>query len=1048
MKQAILRFIVLLFPLLLFTAIVAWYVYNEDIAQLESRIRDSEKSIHLSTQQLTKLHFAPVLDDLRYLTEKAGEVATSEALTAPQLQTLSDTFLRMANTRDYFSQIRLLNAQGQERIRVKIHDGEAALVTTAHHQNKSHRPDINASLKLSPGSIYISQFDLNTEHQAGEARYTPTLRFISHFKLGEQSWLISLDYLGEAYLNQIQSHHNWDHNENWLLNNRGEWLLGPDPQHEWQFMQPDQPAAIPEFNTSYPELWQEMANHSSGQIARGDYLYTYSHNLSGLGDNTPALSLPIHGADLPWTIISRVNLKAAAKAMSQQSIIKLLLFAFLSMSLLAGSIMLAWRYYRMLRDEQQLKLKVEDAALKYETVLRNTPDGLITVNQDLIVNTINTSAAQILNIQTQNAIGKPVLSLIHGQKNRQALQALIEQAHIHHDQPQHKPAKTRLKFNDLRDRHIECIATETTYSHSCELLLHFRDISSWIKREEKLKSMSRALEQSNDSIIITNHRGIVEYVNRAFEKFTGIKSEEILGVQSATLLQRTLGNDEDIREVQAQLKEGQTVRRVLSRTQADSSVLYEEKTIAPIRNSRGKISHYISTGKDITERVLFESKLHKLAHYDLLTELPNRTLLQQRLEQIFLDSHETRNKVALLSLDLDHFKQINDSLGHDIGDKVLLAIARRIQHSLRPDDLLARLDGDEFAIVIQHRVEPEHLVTVANRLIRHINEPLWIDNKELFISASMGVSLYPDDCGDVETLFKNADIALYRAKDGNRNQFCFFTPQMGAESIKLMQLESELRKTIGTDRYELYYQPKICAVTRNICGVEALLRWKDANGNVQPPYEIIPILEHAGMIIDVGEHQILAACEQLKSWQQKHYPLNFAINISARQLLNSNLVETVRHALDVTDCDPQHLELEITESVIMTDVATALDKLQQLESLGVKIAIDDFGTGYSSLAYLSRFPVHILKVDREFVKDLPWNKDNITITRSIVELAHNLDMTVVAEGVETMAQEQFLTSLGVEEFQGFHFGRPIPVAEFERLYLKAPHLLHLSEKAF
>ncbi|UTV28871.1 EAL domain-containing protein [Photobacterium atrarenae] len=1052
MKQVIVRFIVLLFPLLTCTVLVAWYVYNEDVQQMESRIRESERIFHLSTLQLTGLHFTPVMEDLRYLTNKVTEVTHNGPLTETHRQTLSDTFIRMANTRTYYSQIQLIDEQGNEQLRVHVSDNQPVLLPADDLQNKRHHSYVQESLKIQPGSIYISQFDLDTEHQQIETYVMPSLHFISHLKLGGKSWLVVLDYLVEDYLRQIKNHQSLNHNENWLINRHGEWLLGsaPGDPGSQQFVVPDHQNSTQKFSQAYPELWAQISTHSSGQITHGDYLYTYAHVFSALSASHMGFALPVQGADLPWTVISGVNLKTATKAlaMSKQNIVKLLLFAFLSMCLLAGSIMLAWRYYQMLRDEQQLKLEIEDAALKYKTVLKNAPDGLITVNQDFIINSINKSAGRILNVQFQTAIGKPLLTLIHGQKNRQALQALIAQAHANQTQNSHQPVKTRLKFNDLRDRYIECIATETTYSASRELLLNFRDITDWIEREEKLKSMSRALEQSNDSILITNHRGIIEYVNRAFEKFTGIQSKDILGSQSAMLLKRTLGNDENIREVQEQLKEGHTIRRVLSRTRADNSVAYEEKTISPIRNSRGKISHYISTGKDITERILFESKLHKLAHYDLLTELPNRMLLQQFLEQAVAENHAHGTKFALLSIDLDHFKQVNDSLGHDIGDKVLLAVAQRIQRALRSGDILARLGGDEFAILVKHGVEPDNLVKMSNRLIRHINEPLCIDGKELFISASMGGSLYPDDCEDVETLFKNADIALYRAKDGSKNQFCFFTPQMGAESIKQMQLETELRKTIGTDRYELYYQPKVDTATRQICGVEALLRWKDADGNIQPPYEIIPILEHSGMIIEVGEHQIQSACQQLKEWQQKESPLNFALNISARQLLNSNLVETVRQAIAENGCDPQRLELEITESVIMADVTTALDKLQQLENLGVKIAIDDFGTGYSSLAYLSRFPIHILKVDREFVKDLPWNKDNITITRSIVELAHNLGMSVVAEGVETMAQEQFLANLGVEEFQGFHFGRPVPVAEFDRLYLNAPYPLHLTEKTF
>lgn len=1049
MKLAFLRFLALLFPLLSITAAAAFYIYYGDVIQLEQRIQERERSVHQSTLHITRLHFAPIIDDLRYLTQKANELNINPHTTVQQKDILADTFKRMTQTRAYYDQIRLINNRGIEEIRINMKNDQAYRVAENKLQDKSHRPYVQESLKISPGAFYTSQFDLNIENGQVEVPAKPTLRFVSHFKINGQSWLISLNYLGRDYLAELNNQYNWNSGQNWLINNNGHWLLGPTSDSAWQFMPSQEKIQNQDFFQAYPKLWEQINESKNGQILQGEYLYTFTRFFSGdkfLGDEL--FTLPFDGTDLPWTIISRVNMNEAIieLAFSQQRIVKFTIFSILIMTLVAGCIVLAWHLLQMLRHEKSLKQDIEDVALKYSTVLKHVPDGVITVSQDMTINTINKAAGHILNINEESATGKNLLKLINGQKNREQIKQLVQKVHENKADNNNRPVKTRIQLSNLKTRHIEFIATETIYSSSSELLLNFRDVTYWIEREEKLKSMSRALEQSNDSIIITNHRGIIEYVNQAFEKFTGVKSKDILGAQSSTLLKQTLDDEAEVRKVQEQLKDGRTIQRVLARKQEDNNILYEEKTIAPIRNSRGMISHYISTGKDITERVLFESKLHKLAHYDLLTELPNRTLLQQFLENAIEQAKREFNSIALITIDLDHFKKINDSLSHDIGDKVLLAISKRIHSSLRGGDLLARLGGDEFAIIIKHGVEPENLVNMANRIIRHISEPLCIDNNELFITASMGISLFPDDSDNVETLFKNADIALYRAKEESRNKFCFFTQQMGQDSIKRMQLESELRKTIGTDRYQFYYQPKVNAITHDICGIEALLRWEDESGNIQSPLDIIPILEHSGLIIEAGEYLIYRACNQLKKWQKKNYQLHFALNISARQLLNSNIVETVSQAIEDTGCDPQYLELEITESVIMADVTTALDKLMGLEALGVKIAIDDFGTGYSSLAYLSRFPVHILKVDREFVKDLPKNKDNITITRSIVELAHNLNMEVVAEGVETEAQEQFLASIGVEEFQGFYFGPPMPLEEFERQYLSTPDTFLVNEQ--
>lgn len=1040
MKVAFLRFLTLLFPLLSITAAASFYIYHEDVLQLEQRIMERERNLHQASMHITRLHFAPIIDDLHYLTRKAKELSRSTRSLAEQTDTLANTFMRLANSRSYYDQIRLINANGIEIIRVNFNEGQAFLTPKEKLQDKSHRPYVQHALEIKTGSFYTSQFDLNIEDGLVESPAKPMLRFISHIKINDQSWLISLNYLGKDYLNEINKQYGWNNGQNWLINNKGQWLLGPEKGRAWQFMTSPDPQSE-DFYQAHSQLWQQIEKSENGQIKDGDYLYTFTRFFSGVHFSGDELfTLPFDGTDLPWTIISRINMREAILelAFTEQHIIKFSIFTLLIMSLVAGCIVLARHLSVMLRDEKKLKQHIEKVALRYSTVLKHAPDGLIIVNEDMTINSINKAAGQILNINEDTAKGNSLIALIKGEKTRGQFQALIHTVYEKRGRISNYPIKACIQLTNLKTRHIEVIASETFHDSSSEILLNIRDVTYWIEREEKLKSMSRALEQSDDSILITNHRGIIEYVNHSFEKATGIRSEDIIGAQSTNLLKSSVENDEEVHRIQQQLQEGRTIHRVIARRHNDDSIIYEEKTISPIRNSRGKISHYISTSKDITERVLFESKLHKLAHYDLLTGLPNRTLLQQHLENAIADASQNSTCVALLTIDLDQFKQINDSLGHDTGDKVLLTLSQRINSSLRNKDTLARLGGDEFAIIIKNCTGPDDIVTMAKRLISHISEPIAIDNKELYITASMGISIYPDDSDKVEILFKNADIALYRAKEDPHNKFCFFTQQMGLDSIKRMQLESDLRKTIGTGRYQFYYQPKVNAITHDLCGVEALLRWENEKGEIQSPMDIIPLLEHSGLIIDVGEYLINRACEQLVEWQKKNYDLHFALNISARQLLNSNIVDTIHKAITDTGCDPRFLELEITESVIMSDVKVALDRLMQLKALGVKIAIDDFGTGYSSLAYLSRFPIHILKVDREFVKDLPRDKDNIAITRSIVELAHNLDMTVVAEGVETEAQEKFLASLGVEEFQGYYFGRPIPRSEFEHHYLGTP----------
>ncbi|MGF1681206.1 EAL domain-containing protein [Photobacterium minamisatsumaniensis] len=1038
MKIALLRFLALLIPLLSITTAATFYIYNEDIQQLKQRIQERERSTHQASLHITRLHFSPIIDDLRYLTAKAKEIAETGVPLDTQKNTLTTTFKRLSSTRRYYDQVRLINENGMEVIRVNQLGDQTVSITNDQLQDKSQRTYVKKALEIPPGSFYTSQFDLNIENGQVELPQKPMLRFVSHFKVNGKSWLISLNYLGKDYLSELNRQYHWNDAQSWLINSNGQWLLGPEKDSEWQFMPSYSESNQPDFYQQHPALWNEILETQSGQAVYGDYLYTYTRFFSGntfSGEET--FTLPFSGTDLPWTIISRVNMTNAVVelAFTQQRIFKFVIFSIMIMALVSGCIVLSWHLLQMLHAQRKLNLEIKDVALKYSTVLKHVPDGLLTIDEEMNLITINHAARHILNLPDKDITGRNLLKLVRGFQARKQIEQLVNAIH---EQPMKsdRSIKSRIQLKNIKTKHIEIIAIETSYSSSSEILLNLRDVTYWIEREEKLKSMSRALEQSTDAILITNNRGIIEYVNQSFEKHNGVTSHGIVGTQSNVLLRQSLTSDREVIDVQTQLKEGKTIQRMIAHRKLNDDIVYEEKTISPIRNSRGKISHYISTGKDITDRVLFESRLHKLAHYDLLTELPNKTLLQQKIDALAL-SDKSAPCIALMSLDIDHFKQVNDSLGHDTGDNVIKTVARRLQHAIREHDFLARLAGDKFGVLISKTVDPTIIANLATRINRQLSYPIMIDGNELFLTVSIGISLLPDDTTQPENLSKYADIALYRAKDTGRNRFCFYTHEMGKESIKQLQLESELRKTVGSDRYELYYQPKVYSITHDICGVEALLRWKNEEGQVQPPMTVIPILERSGLIIEVGEQLILQACSQLRAWQDQGVFLNFALNISARQLLNSNLVEATQKAIIQTGCDPKHLEFEITETVIMSDVETALDRLVKLEALGIQIAIDDFGTGYSSLAYLSRFPIHILKVDREFVKDLPWHKDNITITRSIVELAHNLNMRVVAEGVESDSQEAFLASLGVEEFQGFYFSKPLPIDDFERLYIYA-----------
>jgi diguanylate cyclase (GGDEF)-like protein len=433
------------------------------------------------------------------------------------------------------------------------------------------------------------------------------------------------------------------------------------------------------------------------------------------------------------------------------------------------------------------------------------------------------------------------------------------------------------------------------------------------------------------------------------------------------------------------------------------------------------------------QRIDSEARLAYLAQFDPLTGLPNRTLLADRFSQMIVQAQRRDSPLAVLFIDLDEFKMVNDTLGHAGGDALLKEVAVRLQSSVRPGDTVARISGDEFAIVLADMAQLDDAALVAQKLIDRLAEAVEVHGKEVFVTASVGIAAFPSDGTDAETLIGAADAAMYRAKQSGRNAYQFYTAEINQRSRARAQLGSELRRALERGEFALVYQPKYQLTDRRPSGAEALLRWKHPERGTVSPAEFIPVLEETGLIVPVGEWVIARACEDLKAWQVAGLRIGpVSVNLSARQFRLPDLDTRVRALVAAAGVDPGLIELEITESQLMQDPDQAIRVMRALRDAGMRIAIDDFGTGYSSLAYLTRFPVGSLKIDRSFVKDMANSKDAATIVRTIIEMAHSLGYTVVAEGVETEEQANFLRLLRCEQAQGFLFARPMPAQEFAR----------------
>ncbi|MEI6207442.1 MAG: EAL domain-containing protein [Desulfuromonadales bacterium] len=564
--------------------------------------------------------------------------------------------------------------------------------------------------------------------------------------------------------------------------------------------------------------------------------------------------------------------------------------------------------------------------------------------------------------------------------------------------------------------------------HLVGLLSIGQDITERRRTEAHIRKLSHGIEHSATAVFITDLSGVIEYVNAKFADVTGYSSEEAIG-QNPRILKSEMTPNEVFSDLWTTILKGDVWRGELRNRRKSGEVYWSVTSISPLRNEQGETTHFIANVEDINDRKNAETTIEKLAYYDPLTGLPNRRLLHDRLQLSMKRSQRVGNNVALLYLDLDRFKNINDSLGHHAGDLLLQQMAGRFTDVLRDDDMVCRLGGDEFAIILNDVKRGDFAAHVAEKLITAASSPVFINDAEVVVTASIGIALCPKDASDSEILAKFADIALYHAKGEGKNTYRFYANDLNLASHDRLRMEGALRHALDRGELSLQYQPKICLIQGRAVGVEALLRWQTTEYGQVSPLRFIPLAEETRLIIPIGEWVLRTACLQQMAWQQQGLDISVAVNLSAVQFNSPSLIERIAAIMDETCIQPDRLELELTESALVSNPGAATRILEQLRSLGVSIAIDDFGTGYSSLSYLKAFPVNVLKIDRSFVRDLAHNSGDRAIARSIVDLADNLGMKTVAEGVETEEQSRILSEIGCSYLQGFLYARPLPAVQ-------------------
>jgi len=666
-------------------------------------------------------------------------------------------------------------------------------------------------------------------------------------------------------------------------------------------------------------------------------------------------------------------------------------------------------------------------------ILESISDAFVAVDREWRFTYLNAKAQQVFRMRAARLIGRVCWELFPEGTRSQGYRRL-------HEAMAEGRAVEYLEFSLRYGIWYEVKA----YPSRDGLSIYFRDVTERVAAEQRLRLHERAIEASVNAIVITTGRRqqyTIAHVNPAFERITGYSAAEALG-QNCRFLQGEDTSQPEIAALRALLREKKEGRVTLRNYRKDGTLFYNELHVAPVRSSKGHVTHYVGVLNDITETRRYQEELEHHVNHDALTGLANRHLLQDRLQQALFRAGRRDLRCAVMFLDLDHFKLVNDGLGHHVGDSLLKRVGAELGTILRPEDTVARFGGDEFVLIATEVQSLADVTEIAERIIARMSSPMMIEGEEIAVSASLGIALYPLDGDSVEELLKNADAAMYHAKESGRNAFSYYRKEMNVAISAQFSLKSKLAKAVEQGELVLHYQPQAGARSVELVGMEALLRWEHPELGRVAPDQFIPLAEDTGLIVPIGEWVLITACKFAADLRRQGIDFGrVAVNLSARQFYQANLPKLIERILQASGLPAHCLELEITESMMMGNTDKVIRILSEFKEMNVQLAVDDFGTGYSSLGYLRRFPIDRLKIDRSFIDDVPTSQHDATIAKAIISLAHNLGLQVIAEGVENRAQLAFLAENGCDEIQGYLLSKPLDEVALRRFVTASGSLL-------
>ncbi len=1049
------KFLRLFLPWALVITLAAYLLFlNDQSHQMELRTVSTLHRVELARSNIT-LTFHEIIADLRYLAESdavrrlvAGEPGARAALAADMLS--------FSRHKGIYDQVRFLDAAGQERVRVNYNAGRPGIVPDQALQNKAGRYYVTDTMRLAGGEVFVSPLDLNIERGQIERPLKPMIRFGAPIigANGEKVGMLLLNYLAAAMLERFQSTAEHGDGSLSLLNRDGYWLSGPDSGDEWNFMFPQRREST--FGNRYPGAWKNIQDSETGRFQDQTGLFVFTtvypvtpglHSSTGSGRAFSHSGKQLKEREYHWKVVARYPSATALDMLSGRKHWGLYLLALL------GTALAAWfrartqcqerlMVDRIQRSRDKLEERVaertrelQESHQQLELLLESTGEGLYGIDNQGCCTFVNRACLQLLGFRDPGEVlGSNMHDLIHHhrvdntpypQEECPIFDAFRRGEGVHMSDETLWRADGEGFPAEIRSHPIQDDGEVTG------AVVTFSDTTERKKTEERIRTLSQAVEQSPVSVLITDTEGNIEYVNSAFELVSGYLAEDVIG-RNPRILKSGNMPAECYQALWQTLLNGDSWDGEFQNRHKGGTLYWDRAHISPVLDDTGRTRHYLAIMEDITEQKEQEERLYHQAHFDAVTGLPNRFLALDRLSQMLKEAERSDKQIAVIFLDLDDFKKINDTLGHDCGDRVLVQAAGRLRNALRKGDTVGRLGGDEFIVLLGGLRDAADARPVADNLLRHFRAPFDLDGRKLVLTASLGIALYPDDGDSAETLLRNADTAMYQSKGKGRNTYHYYTAGMNQDVRRRLALEEQLRSSLDAGELRLCYQPIIDLKTRQTVGAEALLRWSSAVLGEVSPAEFIPVAEQIGLIEPIGQYVLQEALRQMAGWRRRYSGFRVAVNVSPRQFDDTELQACIEDALDLAELPGQSLELEITEGVLMNGHAHISETLTSLKSLGVGFALDDFGTGYSSLNYLRRYPFDTLKIDRSFVSDLTVDPSSRKLISAAISMAHGLHLKVVAEGVETREQLDYLGQQGCDLAQGYLFGRPMSAVELEK----------------